>query len=103
MLLILVLIFVYFFFFSSRRRHTRCLSDWSSDVCSSDLSASDGFSDPEAAPLTIAVCPFNSKFDHPFRLISAMSRSCSRRRIVSERLSERLQPCQSIHTYSSAI
>src|SRR5436853_2114749 len=28
-----------FFFFSSRRRHTRCLSDWSSDVCSSDLLA----------------------------------------------------------------
>src|ERR1035438_10617682 len=27
----------FFFFFSSRRRHTRCLSDWSSDVCSSDL------------------------------------------------------------------
>src|SRR5205814_3531235 len=27
-----------YFFFSSRRRHTRCLSDWSSDVCSSDLS-----------------------------------------------------------------
>src|SRR5262245_65339713 len=26
-----------FFFFSSRRRHTRCLSDWSSDMCSSDL------------------------------------------------------------------
>src|SRR5205814_7703547 len=25
------------FFFSSRRRHTRCLSDLSSDVCSSDL------------------------------------------------------------------
>src|SRR5262245_65649183 len=25
------------FFLSSRRRHTRCLSDWSSDVCSSDL------------------------------------------------------------------
>src|SRR5205814_6882730 len=29
------------FFFSSRRRHTRCLSDWSSDVCSSDLSAAE--------------------------------------------------------------
>src|SRR5437899_12032541 len=28
---------VLIFFFSSRRRHTRCLSDWSSDVCSSDL------------------------------------------------------------------
>src|SRR3989337_810383 len=28
-----------FFCFSSRRRHTRCYRDWSSDVCSSDLSA----------------------------------------------------------------
>src|SRR3712207_8451112 len=27
-----------FFFFSSRRRHTRYWRDWSSDVCSSDLS-----------------------------------------------------------------
>src|SRR6266481_6194359 len=27
-----------FFFFSSRRRHTRWNCDWSSDVCSSDLS-----------------------------------------------------------------
>src|SRR5580698_2786421 len=26
-----------FFFFSSRRRHTRLTCDWSSDVCSSDL------------------------------------------------------------------
>src|SRR5215204_3382755 len=31
------MIFSYFFFFSSRRRHTRSLCDWSSDVCSSDL------------------------------------------------------------------
>src|SRR5436190_8016802 len=29
---------MYLFFFSSRRRHTRSLCDWSSDVCSSDLS-----------------------------------------------------------------
>src|SRR5438034_9886887 len=29
----------FFFFFSSRRRHTRSLCDWSSDVCSSDLDA----------------------------------------------------------------
>src|SRR5436853_7920335 len=46
--------FVFFFFFSSRRRHTRCLSDWSSDVCSSDLatlSLSDRISDSEAACL----------------------------------------------------
>src|SRR5438132_9626348 len=32
-----LLFYVFFFFFSSRRRHTRSLCDWSSDVCSSDL------------------------------------------------------------------
>src|SRR5438045_6482578 len=38
MLVFVVFLFtIFFFFFSSRRRHTRCLSDWSSDVCSSDL------------------------------------------------------------------
>ena len=30
-------LFVFVFFFSSRRRHTRYIGDWSSDVCSSDL------------------------------------------------------------------
>src|SRR3989454_2532386 len=30
---------MFFFFFSSRRRHTRLQGDWSSDVCSSDLTA----------------------------------------------------------------
>src|SRR5437762_13595226 len=30
-----------FFFFSSRRRHTRYIGDWSSDVCSSDLNEAD--------------------------------------------------------------
>src|SRR5699024_11559125 len=29
---------LFIFFFSSRRRHTRSKRDWSSDVCSSDLS-----------------------------------------------------------------
>src|SRR5699024_11284157 len=32
--------FLVVFFFSSRRRHTRSKRDWSSDVCSSDLSSS---------------------------------------------------------------
>src|SRR2546430_12599084 len=44
----------YVFFFSSRRRHTRFDCDWSSDVCSSDLSkrrGSDG-----CAPAA-ACCP----------------------------------------------
>src|SRR5574341_1174834 len=31
-----------FFFFSSRRRHTRLVGDWSSDVCSSDLARKAG-------------------------------------------------------------
>src|SRR5205807_6842871 len=31
------------FFFSSRRRHTRLQGDWSSDVCSSDLSLDEHF------------------------------------------------------------
>src|SRR2546430_7068877 len=34
---------VKFFFFSSRRRHTRFDCDWSSDVCSSDLVADEGW------------------------------------------------------------
>src|SRR3712207_7413867 len=34
---------IYFFFFSSRRRHTRYWRDWSSDVCSSDLTANIDF------------------------------------------------------------
>src|SRR5437879_6883198 len=32
-------------FFSSRRRHTRYIGDWSSDVCSSDLFYSQGRSE----------------------------------------------------------
>src|SRR5699024_12184610 len=37
-LLILYIMSTLCFFFSSRRRHTRSKRDWSSDVCSSDLS-----------------------------------------------------------------
>src|SRR6266496_4303360 len=38
-----------FFFFSSRRRHTRSLRDWSSDVCSSDLTGIAFRSTPQTA------------------------------------------------------
>src|SRR5215469_5184519 len=43
---------MFFFFFSSRRRHTRSLRDWSSDVCSSDLkkTARKGTADQPFAP-----------------------------------------------------
>src|SRR5438477_12917195 len=39
---------VFFFFFSSRRRHTRLTCDWSSDVCSSDLTRAAEASRPGA-------------------------------------------------------
>src|SRR5256885_1621065 len=39
-----------YFFFSSRRRHTRLQGDWSSDVCSSDLSLVELGRDSEAIP-----------------------------------------------------
>src|ERR1039458_8307845 len=47
------LVFIFFFFFSSRRRHTRCLSDWSSDVCSSDLRSGWFERDAEGAGLRL--------------------------------------------------
>src|SRR6266487_5443305 len=37
------------FFFSSRRRHTRWTGDWSSDVCSSDLTLEPALADPRLA------------------------------------------------------
>src|ERR1035438_10542858 len=44
------------FFFSSRRRHTRCLSVWSSDVCSSDLlQIGDNFAQLACRTLTLVV------------------------------------------------
>src|SRR5215510_8116142 len=51
----MVVLHVFFFFFSSRRRHTRWPRDWSSDVCSSDLSlAQRDPSPPWQAPFIIA-------------------------------------------------
>src|SRR2546430_3303619 len=41
----------FFFFFSSRRRHTRFDCDWSSDVCSSDLTEVP----PPSAPRLLAL------------------------------------------------
>src|SRR5690349_25032433 len=43
-----------YFFFSSRRRHTRSLRDWSSDVCSSDLALVAGCAAPQpVAPAVV--------------------------------------------------
>src|SRR6266496_5706983 len=56
----------FFFFFSSRRRHTRSLRDWSSDVCSSDLAPGNplfGSSDPNERRI------IGYGFRNPFRMI----------------------------------
>src|SRR3989304_8300366 len=45
-----------FFFFSSRRRHTRCSRDWSSDVCSSDLSTFHPQKRAPVLPVPLLVC-----------------------------------------------
>src|SRR5262245_65237156 len=90
---------LYFFFFSSRRRHTRCLSDWSSDVCSSDLgsctastrsaSTTCSGSDMElrAQPLTAeAFAPFGQVFRAPAekgRLYQIGRASCRERVEIS--------------------
>src|SRR2546430_14359022 len=49
--------YIFFFFFSSRRRHTRFDCDWSSDVCSSDLT----FIYTVREPLGVVACvtPWN--------------------------------------------
>src|SRR5690242_21322080 len=58
-----------YFFFSSRRRHTRLTCDWSSDVCSSDLSSVNRMTAPTepSSSMTSVVLPT----DH-FRPASAM-------------------------------
>src|SRR5438132_6006013 len=48
-------VILHLFFFSSRRRHTRSLCDWSSDVCSSDLAEDTERGEQRALPLTLAV------------------------------------------------
>src|SRR5256885_3675297 len=59
--------FFEFFFFSSRRRHTRLQGDWSSDVCSSDLSqmADDGIValDVRQRDCRIPVCEAGTEAD----------------------------------------
>src|SRR5690606_41094193 len=46
----LVFLVYFLFFFSSRRRHTRFSRDWSSDVCSSDLSPMATYSAKDGCP-----------------------------------------------------
>src|SRR5205809_4784572 len=65
------------FFFSSRRRHTRCSRDWSSDVCSSDLSG---------APLRRWVTSLVVAVDRPLGEVGRIARVLDRHRV--DRLDE---------------
>src|SRR5256885_5850082 len=64
--------FFIFFFFSSRRRHTRLQGDWSSDVCSSDLSSSSVGSRPSSSLICSATR----------RIFEILSTRCTGKRIV---------------------
>src|SRR5437016_12053315 len=100
---------VFFFFFSSRRRHTRLVSDWSSDVCSSDLDPiQEGGSSPRGVGRPsllrkLAGLPCRSCLEKSARVawISDTARSCSRLRLVDNRDSlcalrrnEKLEACR---------
>src|SRR5438132_8846605 len=66
--------FGFFFFFSSRRRHTRSLCDWSSDVCSSDLTTCDG----DGRPTGLTASAFTSvSLEPPLILICVAHKSQS--------------------------
>src|SRR5690625_4549005 len=57
-----------FFFLSSRRRHTRWPRDWSSDVCSSDLSCGSGSRSRRTPPGATAPKPFAAEDNSHFRV-----------------------------------
>src|SRR5437899_11114644 len=68
------------FFFSSRRRHTRCLSDWSSDVCSSDL----GTPGDDVITLTVDVDDPNTLVINDNDVIKIGRASCRERVSMSD-------------------
>src|SRR5256885_5963777 len=67
------------FFFSSRRRHTRLQGDWSSDVCSSDLSGLSRDGRPPAADQgtdAFAAAPGRRSEEHTSELQSPCNIVC---------------------------
>src|SRR5438093_9577450 len=70
--------FSFFFFFSSRRRHTRLVSDWSSDVCSSDLGA------VEVRQAAIAFIRMRNRIQRQIRQRTQMLARSEERRVGKE-------------------
>src|SRR3712207_5588647 len=78
-----------FFFFSSRRRHTRYWRDWSSDVCSSDLTTSYTGSGSEGCGVSMrrrspTSSPLSRSTRHPLMPLPPMStpKPCTGDRVV---------------------
>src|SRR5438046_8824888 len=85
---------VFFVFFSSRRRHTRLVSDWSSDVCSSDLgSFTEGFYQAALAqnpkPTTVALAAEDAEFSRN-ACEGARENAKDRKSACRERVEERV-------------
>src|SRR2546421_4159426 len=85
-------LFSLFFFFSSRRRHTRSDRDWSSDVCSSDLSRTRS---RKARPggnwaIRLSTCPSASRAnEYPRSRILSGDNASSRPLMADSRSEER--------------
>src|SRR6266508_3074455 len=61
------------FFFSSRRRHTRWPRDWSSDVCSSDLTTIEGLRDHPLVGAFVRADAVQCGFCTPGQIVSAVA------------------------------
>src|SRR5215211_8822871 len=77
------------FFFSSRRRHTRSLCDWSSDMCSSDLIETATGMAGESGGERAATC-------FAFRSLDQHGRPSSLRRIA-------IDPVKGLHVIGFAV
>src|SRR5438034_7372544 len=99
--------FIVFFFFSSRRRHTRSLCDWSSDVCSSDLesSATVEYGDRrlesvEVSGLSAQWVEVNGGDVHPGRTFTRLEDLANDAVAVIDRKSTRLNSSHTVISYA---
>src|SRR5256885_13246285 len=68
------------FFFSSRRRHTRLQGDWSSDVCSSDLSGCRRAASVPTFPACSSPGPALQSRPHDVKQLVEVDGQCGERR-----------------------